>query len=424
MTNAVPSMAVGFLFIAGAVLTSVAAADVRTGVTNDVFQGQSAGDVLGGSEGIGFVRTERNKWRVAVGPAFNFGVRSRLSFKTGAAASFASRYLVTQSSTGTGSRQAALDRMTGAADPNGVKRYEGGAWVDPQDSAPGDDGTWNFAVPSAAAVIRDGLMTLRSAGYSETTVTPSAGIPSVASVSDDCNAPGLNLDLSRELYYDPDWHWGLDLALGFSWFFHKSCFRGGGEIYRQTDTTVTRTGYFTERFDISEWQDPDGDYPFCNGVLGSGSFAGPGPVLAFKKGKVDEIFSETSSEDIHSVSAFVRGDYNEFELTAALRPFYEPCDWLRLYGTLGVGVSYLRLSYRESLAYNGKDVYDTHRTENDFAVFGLAGLGAQVNYKQFLLGFDFNARFLANDADMDSELVDGCVSRGGWYFRLLFGFEF
>jgi len=371
-------------------------------------------------EGVEFGRQDRNKWRVTVGPAFNFNLQSRLGFKSGRAVGVVSGVAVPQAATD--ARQAALDRITGASDPNGVKRYEGGAWIDPRDSAGIAGETWNFSVPSAADLIRGGQMTLSSASYVMTSVS-SVATEGSASSSDDFNTPGVNIEVSRELYYNEKWRCGIDLSLGFSWFMRNDCFGAQGEIYRREDTTTTTTGHFTETFDVSDMVDPDGDYPFHQGILGNGTFAGPGPVLKFPGNIVaHETFS--SRKDVHSVWAEASGDYNEFEFVAALRPYYEPWDWLRIYGTFGVGLSYLRLSYRESMAYDGVGVWSARNVENDFDVYGVAGLGGQLNYKHFLLGVDFLARLWASDAEIDSELLRGSISRGTWMFRCYIGFEF
>ena len=69
-------------------------------------------------------------------------------------------------------------------------------------------------------------------------------------------------------------------------------------------------------------------------------------------------------------------------------------------------------------AYAGRQRFD------DWAAYGVGGLGGMFRYRGACLGFDFLARFLDDEIKIRGRDVRGTVDRGSWTFRVYAGYEF
>lgn len=354
-------------------------------------------------------------WRLSVGPALNAHIRTHVS-----ANSSLLNYVPSHPTPAGASKAEAEAKANGSLDPDGVWRFDNGGWINPDDSAGVHGRTWNYNVPDAATLIEGGSMHIRNA-WTETSF--SGGAVAGGDHNRDIDyAPGVSFELARCLYEDVENKWGVDLALGFSWFMRRNLIRASGMLYNGTYTT--ESGYYDTGIDVSNLGDDIDGYPLnADGSLGRGTWNGPGPVIDTSTATTKNVVESSSSSTV-GLGYRTRGNYNEFEFTLAARPWYDVTDWLRAYGTLGVGLSYMRLSHHTSLSLNGSTVRSFDSVENDWAVYMVAGLGAVAHYDRYSLGFDFFARPFARDMDFRNEAISGSVGRGDWMFRVMLGVDF
>lgn len=342
-------------------------------------------------------------WRVSAGGVFNSPVKAKLGFRnmpSGVPSSFVPGL----------SRDEARRASQGTKDGTRTT-YSSGAWIDSSDAHGDGKTTWNVYLPEGT--FEGDSFRLGSAEYAEV-VNLGTG-SSDGRHSDESAMPGVNIELSRNLHHDEEYGWGLDLAFGVMYFFQTDVFKADAA----SASAAYRTGRYETTIEapddvMDEWSwNEDGTY-------GAGSYEGPGPV--FELGDIDT--RQIANPDVIGGSAIsARGDYSELELILSLRPYYDVTDWFRLYATAGLVVSRGEFDLDLAVNQNGTGFYRS-RDFSEWDVYGIAGLGGQFSYKDFTLGFDFLARFLQDDIDVNDRYVHGSVERGSWLFRVMLGYEF
>ena len=99
-------------------------------------------------------------------------------------------------------------------------------------------------------------------------------------------------------------------------------------------------------------------------------------------------------------------------------------EWFRVVGTLGVAVSRGELDFDMKAASDGRRIYSDSERFSQWDCYGIGGLGGLFHYWHMCLGFDFLARFLDRDIDINGRSVTGSVERCPWMFRVYAGLEF
>jgi len=246
------------------------------------------------------------------------------------------------------------------------------------------------------------------------------------SSSDECQF-GVAAELSRELWIHDEPtedRWGLDFAAALSYFFERDIYKMRGEATRHD---LVGNGYYKTTFDAKdtmysylEETDPEYKNYAVGGFYGADSAIAQGhPAIIMDKITVTGPTYLDPVDRTSSNRYSARGDYRELEFLFMLRPWYELTDWWRVYGEVGVGVSWGRFDSRVS------GVGVSHSEDFDqWDVYGVAGLGTVFRYGDFDISLDFIGRFLRDDMDIDGQFVDGHIERADWGLRLMVGYEF
>ena len=252
--------------------------------------------------------------------------------------------------------------------------------------------------------------------YYENSFSESYG--DVAHKSDDYLA-GFDIGFDRNLYKNGAF--GVDLAFGFAFFRNHDFYKSGGTYYSSSSTTesgeyVTDVSFNGDILGDPWAQNPDGSY-------GTGTYAGPGPVLDLNSGDVTVSHrweSLASSSSSSTLSVYTKGDYEEIDLTLSVKPYFELTDWFRVQGTLGVEISRSSAEF-DTWATGG---YRNHEKFDRWRACGIAGIGGVFSYSDALVGFDFLARVFDDDMSIHGENVDGRLERAPWLFKVYVGYEF
>ena len=369
-------------------------------------------------EGDGFNGDLFSGWRLTAGGAMNGNLRTKVGVRPdGAWRRTASAY-GGYGSAGAGSSRAGAQAAGDAYRLGGGRlNFPNGGFIDPSDAAgiPGE--TWNWHMP-AGSLDAGGTYSIVNSYFKSST---SESFGRVSSKDDDC-AAGFSVGLDRLV-----WRWGdfgVDFGFLFGYFRKDDFFKADGRAYARTDR-VASGDYVT---DVSfnpaivgdPWaQNPDGSY-------GAGTFDGPGPVLDLGAGDVTighRWANESATSRTRSYSVHARGDYEEIEMIFALKPWYDVTEWFRVQGTLGAAVSRTHVKFDvyghgDGGAYAGRQRFD------DWAAYGVGGLGGMFRYRGACLGFDFLARFLDDEIKIRGRDVRGAFDRGSWTFRVYAGYEF
>lgn len=352
-------------------------------------------------------------WRVSAGANFAFGMRTKLNLKGGRAIRALSPIPRPESSIG--ERKELLPRAGGPR-----VDYSSGAWVNPEsglDPSIGD--SWNWRIPDSARA--GDHFELGTHEWTEVEGSFSERGDGDRSGADDAFAPGVSLELSRELYRDEERGFGVDVAFGLAWYRRNKAFKSGGTVYSRS-MTEERTDYSASATYSPGWLNdpyarPDG------GWWGAGA-TDHGTVMHFS----DISVSERSFTSSRSVSDTLRltgeGDYEEWELSLMARPWYELTDWWRVNATLGVGVSRSEFDFKMNAISGGRSVYAAKHEFSDWDVYALAGLGTTVRVGRFDLSLDFLARCLQDNLRIRCAEARGAVDKANWLVRAAIGFEF
>ena len=366
-------------------------------------------------------------WRLTVGAAYDSGVKSNLRFMP------TPHY---------DSPLAGLPRKAPGADGSGVERkpdgssvFPSGAWYNPNDPAypgtPDDPGKTRYYGFPKASWNGDDTFTLGSSSFGEYSETVTDWRSLIRDCDCEAEMPGIVAELSRNLYHDAERGWGVDLALDFQYFRRNrvvecsSRYLEGSSTYRSGSSQAVAD--LSADGGASEWMLARME---SMGYYGYGSYddyvrdpyGGASPIslgdITMRPGPVSTL-SHSSFGGFHA-----RGDYENFEFILLARPYYDVFEWLRLNAMVGLVVSRQDLDFSMWRA-GGNAV--TGRTNRDFSqwdVYGIAGAGLMLYYRDFTLGCDFMARFLDREMDIDDQWVRGTVERGRWLFRVTVGYEF
>lgn len=359
------------------------------------------------------------KWRISAGAVYNSPAKMKFHFQP------VNLRPMSQGAAADGLSQAeAEERAKNGVFKDGKVTYANGAWF--ADDVTGGSKTWNGNIP-AGSYMGDGRFSLGSVAYEEGAngYTPS-GIPTLSD-SHDAGMPGVNVELSRELYRDDDNRFGLDLAFGVSYFLRKNAFRSSRAYQAGTEDSAPGGRVYSSIKAPDELPDPDDWYWNDDGSYGRGGIDiedNGGPVF-----DRDTIETETIPDGATAGSTpqygglRVRGDYRQLEMMLAARPYYDVTDWLRINGTLGVAVSHDQLKIKGGLFEPGYASY-WRSNSSQWDVYGIGGLGVMLRYDDFTLSGDFLARFLDSDLQVDDRYTHGTVEHGRWMFKVALGYEF
>lgn len=369
-------------------------------------------------------------WRLSAGAVYDFGAKAtgRLCPRQG----YVSPYRA-------GLSRAEAEKLGGGTRSGTRLEFANGAWIDTNDPVceEGDDfGKTRFYKFPAATWDGSRTFALGSADYSEVnTFIPAAGSFDRA-FSDDSGMLGVNIELSRNLYHDEDYGWGLDMALAFQYFKHNGLLSLASRWFNGASTHAYGTRASGLRLDNGK-----GTYSKCNWSP-DGSFYGSGGVQAGPGRYVDE----TTGEDVYAGpisfdlddlggrdffasdasygSMRANGDYENMELILLVRPYYDIFEWLRISATLGLVVSRQDLDLTMFVMRDERLDYRSSRDFSQWDVYGVAGGGLMLYYKDFTLSVDILARFLDDDLDFSGRYVEGEVQRGRVMLKLSIGYEF
>ena len=298
--------------------------------------------------------------------------------------------------------------------------FPNGAFIDPnyagKDFMP--EYTWNWYVPAGA--FENSTMTFN---YDYVDVTSVSSGSLYNNINQDAEMPGFTVELQRNLGQWGDF--GLDLGFGFSYFCRNNIFKSSGEVYRRTDTV--EQGSYTSSVamdaDLADYaKNEDGSYGYKNG-----NYDGPGTLLPLSIGGVSAFtfgYKSISTPTTSSMYLDSKADYDEIELTLTLKPYYDVTEWFRVVGTFGAAVSRGHLDFDMWATSNGKRIYSNSESFHQWDCYGIGGLGGMFHYSYMCLGFDFLARFLDRDIEINSPDVSGHLERSNWMFRVYAGVEF
>jgi len=385
----------------------------------------------------------RRAWHVSVGPALIGGVRPKLGLDTGRmvqASGFATAQTASRLSTAPlgPTREAAYAAGAGVdEDGQPVRRvFDGGAWYDPVDAATAagyDNGySWNFRLHDPAGLDPDGRK-----GFVETTAyvvereTIVSETVAPGRVDDDAECmPGVRLEVARDLYVSDDERpWGVECAVGFACYFAR-------DVWKDAGTAATAAVEGSRDYRHFEWWNDSHDEAqyildyyretqFQGGMWGVGSSLGPGMELASDAWKVRDVRDRLETwSGAHALRYHAHGDYEAYALDFLVRPWWEPCDWLRVFGSVGLEVAYREFSWSLSVAGTDGSHASERGRERDVGVCGLLGGGVAVTWHDFFLTGEVLWRCGGNDLKVDGAAVHGDIETGDWGIRIALGYSF
>jgi len=396
-------------------------------IKNAVLLSLAAASSAALADGWVFFDRQEGTWRVNGGAVMDFGVKTRLH--TNQRQTYTTPFVQ-------GDTAANAERLANGVDASATRKvYPNGAWIDMAD--PGIDGdmsgkTGYYYFPGGPGENNNGsVFSLGSRSFSEVTSYGERAGSVDHYDGEDAVVPGFGLELARTLYRSDEYHFGVDLAFGFQYFFRRSVWRdssswtAGSSVYEGNYAASVDVGDAYDSDDPREdwnWHtDSSGNSFYGSGEPSSDSFEGyAGPISG---GSVMVAKTDGWRHDSSYGSMDSKADYENIEFLFLARPWYDVTDWLRVIGTLGFVVSRQSLDFTTTMMRDG--VYTNHsRDFNDWGVYGVAGLGLAVHYKGFTLGVDAFARFLHDDLDVDDTYVQGRVTPGNWVGRLTLGYSF
>ncbi len=365
-------------------------------------------------------------WRVSVGAVYDVGVKANARVAP---------HSVYRSPFAAGLSKSAAAALASGTRSGTRTDFQNGGWIDTQDPAhpQGDDpnGTWNFSLP-ASSWNGDGTFSLGSANYSEVEVYRPGDAELGSTVNDESGMLGVSVELSRNLYHNADYGFGCDLAFAFVYCKHNGLL-GVSRTWMDGASTC-RSGSYAASMDIS------GDSGLVNKLnddsfhhqmwrsdgaggenFGGDSYSGP-------SAKISPTISLSDTGRVASDASYGRlwadGDYENMEMILLVRPYYDVFEWMRVNAMLGLVVSRQDLDFTLTMMHDGVVDYRSSRDFSQWDVYGVAGGGLMLYYKDFTLSVDILARFLHNDLDFEDGCVSGDIRRGDFMVRLAIGYEF
>ena len=382
-------------------------------------------------------RQERGKWRLTVGASVIGPVKSdlgvshaRMSRLSGFGESLLQGAAARQ---GTRPRADAYAAGSGAAD--GVRRFDGGAWYDPLDSASANDPdwSWNWRLHDPAGTDPDGRK-----GFTEYTAYSeefeSVAIAVAGGDGSDGNSsewlPGLRVELARELYCSEGaCPWGVDIAAAFAYYFQRDLWKTEGTAASATVSGRREDGryeWWNDSEDTVQYiLDYERDTQFHEGLWGSGAFEGPGAELETSAWKVRDVTTGSAQwSSSHALRYHGDGDYREYAIELLARPWWEPWEWLRVFGSVGLEVARREFEWSLSAAGTDGSRFSESGKTRDWTVFGLLGGGFALQWSDLVLTGEALWRFGGDDLEVSGRAVNGRVRPGDWGFRLSLGYAF
>lgn len=357
-------------------------------------------------------------WRVTAGGAMGWGLRMHGGVKShGAWTRAVSGAAGRRPAQGTSRAEAQATGDSYGDFSGGRVDFPNGGFIDPDDSGDSATETWNWYLP-AGALDNGGTMTLSVPYFEE---YASESFNGIAGGDDGCEA-GFSLGLDREVWRHGSF--GVDVGGLFSSFRKDGFFKAGGRAFGRTESSASGAYVTDLTFSPAVVDDPwaqndDGSY-------GAGSFNGPGPTLNLGGGDVLVTHRWANGPGASSSSSYslrAKGDYSETELVVAAKPWWEPVDWFRVQGTLGVAVARAHAKF-DVEGHGAGTAYSSRQRFDDWFVYGVGGLGGMFRYRRICLGFEFLARFLDDGMKIHGRDVSGRIDRGHGMFRVYFGWEF
>ena len=338
-------------------------------------------------------------WRVSAGGVIGFGLRTKLGFRSPGPAYSGPSSPALGSPADIAARLAAGGRLD----------FLDGAYIDPSGRMPAPY-TQNWRFPAAALDRSTGAVTLHSAQAAE----------AAAGAGSDADAAfGASIELSRTLYAHKS-GFGVDIAAGLSWMRRKNCFKAAASSPYADDSTYVYTpsaGSANKAVLTSPFLEPSGGY------YGAGTAGGIAPVFDWSD-IGPATLSQMSGPGAGAGWLRATGDYEEWSVSLALKPWWEVTDWWHLTGTLGAGAARSEFDCTVSGAFGGSGAYYSHDTFHEWRCYGIGGIGTAFRIWRIDVSFDVLARFCQDGMDIRTDTLRGKIEKPDVVFAFALGFSF
>ena len=384
-------------------------------------------------------RRERGAWRLSIGGSVIGGVKPNIGANAGNMVRMSGFGL----SIGHLARSGFSGRSKGeawalgsGAKYGGKRVFDGGAWYDPKDSAYANDPdwSWNWRLHDPSGLDSDGRK-----GFTEYTsyVEESETVSTAISGNRDGYGsdssewfPGLRVEAARELCRSEGPRpWGVDIAAAFAYYFQRGLWRMNGTAATATVNGSREEGkyeWWNDSEDTAQYiLDYEKESQFHDGMWGAGTFDGPGAELETSAWKFRDVTTSTDAwSSRHSLRYHCDGDYREYSIELLARPWWEPWEWLRVFGSVGVEISRREFEWSMSAVGTDGSRYSESGDANDWRALGLFGGGFVLQWHDFVLAGEALWRFGGEGLDVGGQTVNGEIEHGNWGFRLSLGYEF
>ena len=372
-------------------------------------------------------------WRVSGGGNFTFGLKTKgLNVRTANAIG----RIPAVPGMGLPGSAADLSAHTPVTEGDRVNYSDDGTYfIDPKSSyyeqAAGK--TWNWSLPAAAITQNGDVYSLDYSygAWGDQTVIEKIRQEQINGGSDEA-CYGASIQLDRTLWASEDARWGVDAAIGLTWTKANNCYRASSSCCYRRDVSNQSGTYRTYSTDSSfisagpELQD---------GTWGGGQYYGMfdefdeltgrvAPWIDLNKLKTEAVAAGKPEEYSESMSISARGDYEEWEISILVKPWYCLTDWWRVNAAIGLGITRSEFDFAMNAAFNGEQIYSSQQTFEEWRCYGLAGLGTTFRLWRVDLSCDVLARWCQDDMDIDGRDVSGTLEKPNLALRIALGFEF
>ena len=362
-------------------------------------------------------------WRVSGGGNFAFGLKTSLGVKPGNA-------MTRLPSVPAATFSSSEAEVKAKYEINGSKRvtFADGGYIDPNTTwTAGADGTVNWLIPASALT---GGKLIESVDFE--TRTSGGGEINSRTVfgGDDDTAYGASVQLDRTLWASEDNRWGVDAAIGLTWLKADDCFRASG--VGATRNFSSETGRYVTEIDTSEILQNEGKTDYGNGTVDGSDPTRYSPVIGWGNfdtswgTKVNQYveYVSSSSAGTGTMTLDARGDYEEWEISLLVKPWYCLTDWWRVNAAIGLGITRSEFDFAMNAAFNGEQIYSSQQTFEEWRCYGLAGLGTTFRLWRVDLSADVLARWCQDDMNIDGRDVNGSMEKPNLALRVALGIEF
>jgi len=355
-------------------------------------------------------------WNISAGGNFGFGLKADLTTSGRSAAMVMPKTIST------------TDKKV--YDPTRANPYErvdfaSGGYIDPNSEVeafyPGETINWGLPVstdPSAPYALKGSNPYVRT-----TEIVNENGF----SAGDSGVAYGASVDLSHVLYVSADGSWGIDIAFGLTWMRSYGFYeQNGGLVASQRveegdfETTVRNGWIESGNFDPND----DGTWGGQAATQGEAFDAGRYPTRLDMTTATYAYNPDGTRTRTESLTVNARGDYEEWEIAAMLKPWYDINDWLCVHGILGVGLTRSSFDYSMDAVFNGKQVYQSSQEFHEWRCYGIAGGGVLVRAWDFDVSCDGLFRWCQQDMKIDGKDVQGTLQKPWGVLRLGLSYAF